>query len=120
MRQVNLSSTQIRSLIEANKNHQCDPYDCCVQLVSIAHLPSQFGDFQVCGLVSPCDGKEHTAIIKGDIIEKEDQLKMRIQGLNHALKEKDETIERLQKKIEELKTIERNLNQRRNTKSPTT
>jgi GTP cyclohydrolase II len=74
VRRLNLSSTQIRGLIEASKNHQCDPYNCCVQLVSIAHLPSQFGDFQVCGLVSPCDGKEHTAIVKGNIIDKENVL----------------------------------------------
>ena len=54
------------------------------------------------------------------MIKKEDQLKKHIHELNNKLKEKDITIESLQKKIEELKTIERNLNQRRNTKSPTT
>ncbi|MBN2228906.1 MAG: GTP cyclohydrolase II, partial [Candidatus Thorarchaeota archaeon] len=54
--------------------HQCDDIDCCVRLVSVADLPSQFGDFQICGLVSPCDGKEHTAIIKGDIVDKENVL----------------------------------------------
>ncbi len=61
-------------LIDASSEHRCEPYDCCVQLVAIADLPSRFGEFQICGLVSPCDGKEHTAIIKGDIVGKENVL----------------------------------------------
>ncbi|MFW9931952.1 MAG: GTP cyclohydrolase II [Candidatus Thorarchaeota archaeon] len=71
---MKLTSLQIDQLLEDSKNHQCDPYDCCVQLVGVANLPSQFGEFQICALVSPCDGKEHTAIIKGDIINKENVL----------------------------------------------
>ena len=55
-----------------------------------------------------------------DIIRQKEQQAVYYQKLERALKEKDETIEMLQKKIEELKTIEKNLNQRRNTKSPTT
>ena len=71
---MKLTSEQIDELIQASKNHRCEPFDCCVQLVGIANLPSQFGEFQVCALVSPCDGKEHTAVIKGDVINKEDVL----------------------------------------------
>jgi len=72
--ETKLSDEQIKALLEESKHHQCDPYECCVQLVAIADLPSRFGTFQVCGLVSPCDGKEHTAIIKGDIMDEEDVL----------------------------------------------
>jgi GTP cyclohydrolase II len=71
---MKLSDEQIELLLEASENHRCDPYDCCVQLVAVADLPSQFGEFQICGLVSPCDGKEHTAIIKGDIMNKDNVL----------------------------------------------
>ncbi len=71
---MKLALSKIKELIEASKDHQCDPYDCCVQLVGIADLPSQFGEFQICAFVSPCDGKEHTAIVKGDIVEKENVL----------------------------------------------
>jgi GTP cyclohydrolase II len=44
---------------------------CSVQLMAIADLPTRFGDFQIVGFVSPCDGKEHTAIIKGNVVDKE-------------------------------------------------
>lgn len=69
---MNLTTVIIEKLIEASRDHTCEPVECCVQLVAIADLPSQFGDFQICALVSPCDGKEHTAIIKGNIVDAED------------------------------------------------
>ncbi len=69
-----LSQEQIRSLVEESRDHTCDPYDCCVRLAAIADMPSRFGEFQICALVSPCDGKEHTAIIKGDVLDKEEVL----------------------------------------------
>ena len=42
-----------------------------MQLVAIADLPSRFGEFQICGFISPCDGKEHTALIKGNVMAKD-------------------------------------------------
>jgi GTP cyclohydrolase II len=72
---LNLSRAQIENLLEESERNPCDPDDeCCVELVAIANLPSGFGKYQICGLVSPCDGKEHTAVIKGDIVDKEDVL----------------------------------------------
>ncbi len=68
---MKLSSEQIEHLLEASRDHRCDPYDCCVQLVTVAELPSRFGEFQICGFVSPCDGKEHTALVKGDVMDKD-------------------------------------------------
>jgi len=68
---MKLSQEHIRKLIKDSKNHSCEPASCCVRLVAIADLPSQFGEFQICGFVSPCDGKDHTAIIKGNILDKE-------------------------------------------------
>jgi len=67
---VKLSEDQISELLSASEKQVCVTDECCVQLVAIANLPSRFGDFQVCGFISPCDGKEHTAIIKGDIVGK--------------------------------------------------
>ena len=69
---MKISPIQIEKILDENKNHRCEPEDCCVRLVSIAELPSRFGEFQICGFVSPCDGKEHTAIIKGNVIDKEE------------------------------------------------
>ncbi|MFO7836544.1 MAG: GTP cyclohydrolase II [Candidatus Thorarchaeota archaeon] len=71
---MSLSTVQIENLLEESENHRCEPYQCCVQLVAVADLPSVFGGFQICGLVSPCDGKEHTALVKGDVINKENVL----------------------------------------------
>ncbi|MHA1964263.1 MAG: GTP cyclohydrolase II [Candidatus Thorarchaeota archaeon] len=62
---------QIEMLLTDSKKQVCVTDECCVQLVAVADLPSRFGEYQVAGFVSPCDGKEHTAIIRGDIIGKE-------------------------------------------------
>lgn len=71
---VKIPQSLAESLIEASRDHICEPADCCVRLVAIADLPSEFGHFQICGFVSPCDGKEHTAIIKGNVVDKENVL----------------------------------------------
>jgi GTP cyclohydrolase II len=71
---LGLTKEQIRILIKKSKARECDTPECCVHLQAIAELPSQFGSFQICALVSPCDGKEHTAIIKGNIIDQENVL----------------------------------------------
>lgn len=67
---MKLTEEQITMLLDASEKQVCATDECCVQLVAVANLPTRFGDFQICGFVSPCDGKEHTAIIKGDIIGK--------------------------------------------------
>ncbi len=68
---MRISDEKINELILESETHRCEPYECCVRLVAVADLPSRFGDFQICGFVSPCDGKEHTAIVKGNIVGKE-------------------------------------------------
>jgi len=68
---MKLSTQQIEMLLDTSAKQVCVTDECCVQLVAVAELPSRFGDFQICGFVSPCDQKEHTAIIKGDVIDKE-------------------------------------------------
>ncbi len=71
---MKLTDDQVSALLEASERQVCATDECCVQLVAIADLPSRFGEFQICGFVSPCDGKEHTAIMKGDIVNKESVL----------------------------------------------
>ena len=68
---MKLSKDQIDMLLAASEKQVCVTDECCVQLVAVAELPSRFGEFQIAGFVSPCDGKEHTAIIRGDIVGKE-------------------------------------------------
>lgn len=69
--EMKLSKEQIDLLIDTSEKQVCATDECCVQLVAIAELPSRFGEFQIAGFVSPCDGKEHTAIIRGNVIGKE-------------------------------------------------
>jgi GTP cyclohydrolase II len=68
---LKLSKEQIEMLLDTSEKQVCVTDECCVQLVAVADLPSKFGEFQICGFVSPCDQKEHTAIIKGDVVNKE-------------------------------------------------
>lgn len=68
---MKLSTEQIEMLLDTSEKQVCATDECCVQLVAVADLPSRFGDFQICGFISPCDQKEHTAIIKGDVVNKE-------------------------------------------------
>lgn len=44
---------------------KADPDD--LVMVARAHLPTTHGDFDIVGFYEPSTGKEHTAIIKGDI-----------------------------------------------------
>lgn len=68
---MKLSAEQIEMLLDTSEKQVCATDECCVQLVAVADLPSRFGTFQICGFISPCDQKEHTAIIKGDVVDKE-------------------------------------------------
>ena len=68
---MKLSTEQIEMLLDTSEGQVCVTDECCVQLVAVADLPSRFGEFQICGFISPCDQKEHTAIIKGDVVDKE-------------------------------------------------
>ncbi|MHA2332471.1 MAG: GTP cyclohydrolase II [Candidatus Hodarchaeales archaeon] len=43
------------------------PEEVCVRIVGIANLPSRFGDFQIIAFVNNKDGKEHSALVHGDI-----------------------------------------------------
>ncbi|MFX1370132.1 MAG: GTP cyclohydrolase II [Promethearchaeota archaeon] len=65
-----VSKETIKILLERSAAQVCATDECCVQLMAIADLPTRFGDFQICGFVSPCDQKEHTALIKGDVVGK--------------------------------------------------
>jgi GTP cyclohydrolase II len=70
-----ISREQIKELLEENKDHQCEGIGrdgICVKIVAIAELPSRFGDFHIVAFWNNRDGKEHVAIIKGDVLNGED------------------------------------------------
>lgn len=65
----------VQALLRENENHCCDgcgPAGICVKIVSIAELPTRFGDFQIVAFSNDKDGKDHIAIVRGDVTDGED------------------------------------------------
>ena len=65
----------IKELLEANREHECPgegPDHICVKIVSIADLPTRFGDFHIVAFWNNQDGKENVALVRGDVTEAED------------------------------------------------
>jgi GTP cyclohydrolase II len=61
------------NLVENDKDHQCsgDRDHFCVRVVSVAKLPTRFGDFIAVAFHQTADDKEHAAFVKGDVVNKE-------------------------------------------------
>ena len=65
-----LNHLQIKEILDENRTHECDGYGkdhICVQIASIAELPSRFGQFQVVVFWNNRDKKEHAAFVHGDV-----------------------------------------------------
>ncbi|MDX9992951.1 MAG: GTP cyclohydrolase II [Anaerolineales bacterium] len=70
-----LSQLKIQELLDNDREHECDgcgENHICVSIASIAELPTRFGDFHIVAFYNNKDGKEHAAIVKGDITDAED------------------------------------------------
>ena len=52
----------------------CREHDNHMQEVASAHLPTDYGDFQIHGFVNDITGEEHVALVKGEIGNGEDVL----------------------------------------------
>ncbi len=62
---------QMEVILAENETHNCEGLGknkICVKVVAMAELPSRFGDFHIVAFENNKDGKEHVAIIKGDVI----------------------------------------------------
>ncbi|MCS6993838.1 MAG: GTP cyclohydrolase II [Anaerolineales bacterium] len=72
---MSLIQLPVQDLLRENENHCCDgcgPAGICVKIVSIAELPTRFGDFQIVAFSNDKDGKDHIAIVRGDVTDGED------------------------------------------------
>jgi len=72
---MGLTHMQIRELLDENRAHECEgvgPGKVCVRIAAIAELPSRFGDFHIVAFYNNKDGKEHVAVVHGDVSGKED------------------------------------------------
>ncbi|MFQ5951454.1 MAG: GTP cyclohydrolase II [Candidatus Geothermarchaeales archaeon] len=72
---MSMTKTQIEQLLRENERHKCQDSHTrlkpCVKIVSVADLPSRFGDFQVVAFYNDKDEREHAAFVHGDIVGKE-------------------------------------------------
>jgi GTP cyclohydrolase II len=61
----------LNDLVERDKNHDCAGFgvhNVCVRVEAVADLPTRFGHFRVVAFWNNRDGKEHIAIVHGDIM----------------------------------------------------
>ena len=62
-------------LLQTEGDHECEGIgkdNVCVRVVAMAELPTRFGDFHIIAFENNRDGKDHVAIVKGDVIGAED------------------------------------------------
>src|SRR5436305_13468596 len=62
-------------LVERDRNHDCEGFGSpkiCVRVAGVADLPSRFGRFRIVGFWNNRDGKEHIAMVHGDVMGEED------------------------------------------------
>jgi GTP cyclohydrolase II len=65
----------IDELLAESKHHDCDgmgPDHICIKIAAIADLPTRFGDFHIVAFWNDRDGKEHAALVRGDVTDAED------------------------------------------------
>src|SRR6202521_1701815 len=62
-------------LVERDKNHDCGGFGAarvCVRVAAVAELPSRFGRFRIVAFWNNRDGKEHVAMVHGDVMGAEE------------------------------------------------
>jgi GTP cyclohydrolase II len=62
-------------LVERDRDHDCvgvGPQHVCVRVVGVADLPTRFGSFRIVAFENNRDGKEHVAVVHGDVLDAED------------------------------------------------
>jgi GTP cyclohydrolase II len=62
-------------LVERDKNHDCEGFGApriCVRVEAVADLPSRFGRFRIVAFWNNRDGKEHVAMVHGDVMGADD------------------------------------------------
>ena len=63
----------VERLLKENKEHDCRKTSAvCVRIVAIAELPTIYGQYQVVAFENNVDGREHAALVHGNVFEKED------------------------------------------------
>ena len=61
----------LSQLVLRDHDHECDgfgPSKVCVRVVAVAQLPTRFGPFRIVAFWNNRDGKEHVALVHGDVV----------------------------------------------------
>jgi GTP cyclohydrolase II len=61
----------LEDLVARDKDHNCPgfgPHHICVKVDAVADLPSRFGKFRIVAFWNNRDGKEHVAMVHGDVM----------------------------------------------------
>ena len=69
-----MSETTLEQLVHHDARHECEgfgPHHVCVRIVGVAELPTRYGDFRIVAFWNNRDGKDHVAIVKGDVVGRE-------------------------------------------------
>jgi len=68
-----LTKPEIEELLKKNPQYICDGEELslCVQIVAVADFPTRFGNFQIVAFYNNEDDKDHVAIVKGDVMGRE-------------------------------------------------
>jgi GTP cyclohydrolase II len=65
----------LEDLVERDKDHECEGFGAhriCVKVDGVADLPTRFGSFRIVAFWNNRDGKEHVALVHGDVMGAED------------------------------------------------
>ncbi len=65
----------LEDLVTRDRDHDSEgfgPHHVCVRVVAVAHLPTRFGRFRVVAFWNNRDGKEHLALVHGNVLGAED------------------------------------------------
>jgi GTP cyclohydrolase II len=66
---------RLDDLVERDRDHDCagfGPHHICVRVVAVADLPSRFGRFRIVAFWNNRDGKDHVALVHGDVMGAQD------------------------------------------------
>jgi GTP cyclohydrolase II len=72
---MDVAKQHLQALVERDVAHECPgvgPHRLCVRAVAFAELPTRFGDFRIVAFWNNRDGKEHVAIVHGDVVGQQD------------------------------------------------
>jgi GTP cyclohydrolase II len=72
---MNDARARLVEIVVRDRDHECAGVGArklCVRPVSVAELPTRFGDFLIVAFWNNRDGKEHVAILHGDVVGRAD------------------------------------------------